>query len=341
MESYPKISIVTPSFNQGNYIEQTILSVIEQNYPNLEYIIIDGGSTDNSVDIIKKYQNHLSYWVSEPDKGQSDAINKGLHLSSGYVFNWLGSDDFLEPNILKKIGELFLKPDTTIVTGTTIIKNEKTNSYEFFKTNIQLSLEKTIAFPCFHQPSTYILTKHAKEFGGISTKLHFAMDTELYTKYLIKNGLSGLRILDKNISNFRIHNDSKTGTVYNKFISDISSIFYSISKQNGFQNYAEKIIFICNNTIINDYEFHYNFNEISKKQIEEILVNYIYKYVLLKYSANHLTEAKYLIDGLNINLLQANDKKIARKLNWRLKLPLPILAQLNTFKSNFKSPLNF
>ena len=73
-----KISIITPSFNQGQFIEQTILSVINQNYPNLEYIIVDGGSIDNTIDIIKKYEKHITYWVSEPDKGQSDAINKGL-----------------------------------------------------------------------------------------------------------------------------------------------------------------------------------------------------------------------------------------------------------------------
>ena len=92
--SYPKISIVTPSFNQGKYIEQTIQSVLTQNYPNLEYIIIDGGSTDKTVDIIKKYEQQLSYWVTEPDKGQTDAINKGFAKCTGEIFNWINSDDF-------------------------------------------------------------------------------------------------------------------------------------------------------------------------------------------------------------------------------------------------------
>jgi glycosyltransferase involved in cell wall biosynthesis len=90
----PKISIVTPSFNQGMFLEKTILSVLEQGYPNLEYIIIDGGSSDNSVEIIKKYEKHLAYWESEPDQGQSHAINKGFERATGEIFGWLNSDDW-------------------------------------------------------------------------------------------------------------------------------------------------------------------------------------------------------------------------------------------------------
>ena len=95
MFSYPKISIVTPSFNQGQYIEQTILSVIGQDYPNLEYIIIDGGSSDNTVEIIKKYADKIIYWISDPDNGQSDALNKGLAKCTGEIFNWINSEDYL------------------------------------------------------------------------------------------------------------------------------------------------------------------------------------------------------------------------------------------------------
>src|SRR5690554_4018590 len=111
------ISIVTPSFNQGHYLEETIDSVLSQNYPNLEYVVIDGGSTDGSVDIIKKYEKHLKYWVSEGDRGQSHAINKGLARCTGEVFNWLNSDDYLEPGALQTIGEAFENPNTTAFIG--------------------------------------------------------------------------------------------------------------------------------------------------------------------------------------------------------------------------------
>lgn len=103
---YPRITIVTPNYNYGHYLEETIRSVLLQGYPNLEYIIIDGGSTDNSVEIIKKYEQWLTYWISEKDYGQGNAINKGINLATGIWFNWLNSDDILMPNALKTLVEI-------------------------------------------------------------------------------------------------------------------------------------------------------------------------------------------------------------------------------------------
>lgn len=116
--NWPRISIVTPSFNQAEYLERTILSVLEQNYPNLEYIIIDGGSTDGSVDIIKKYADKIDYWVSEPDHGQAQAINKGLLLAAGDWIAWQNSDDIFYPGTFASLaGRVAREPNIDLIIG--------------------------------------------------------------------------------------------------------------------------------------------------------------------------------------------------------------------------------
>ncbi|MDG1332111.1 MAG: glycosyltransferase family 2 protein [Crocinitomicaceae bacterium] len=109
MNNYPKISIVTVNYNNGEFLEDTIKSVIEQEYPNLEYILIDGGSTDNSLEVIERYKEHFAYWVSEPDGGQYQAIQKGFEKSSGEIMAWLNSDDKYLPRSLFKVAEIFDK----------------------------------------------------------------------------------------------------------------------------------------------------------------------------------------------------------------------------------------
>ena len=107
---WPKISVITPSYNQAEFLEQTVKSVVAQNYPNLEYIVIDGGSDDGSIQILEQNNDHIHHWVSEPDKGQSEALNKGFSLATGDIFCWLNSDDQFAPNALRSVAMKMSRP---------------------------------------------------------------------------------------------------------------------------------------------------------------------------------------------------------------------------------------
>ena len=118
MKTLPKISVVTPSYNQARFLEACIESVLGQNYPNLEYIVMDGGSTDGSIEIIKKYEKHITYWKSERDAGQFDAINQGLNKSTGEIMTWINSDDLLHPWAFELVSWVFLtRPEVLWLTG--------------------------------------------------------------------------------------------------------------------------------------------------------------------------------------------------------------------------------
>ncbi len=125
MAKLPRITVVTPSFNQAEFLERTILSVLNQNYPNLEYIIIDGGSTDGSVDIIRQYEDKLAFWVSEPDRGQTDAINKGLRRATGKWIAWQNSDDIYYPGVFEDLATVVEdNPQVGLVIGDMMLIDE-------------------------------------------------------------------------------------------------------------------------------------------------------------------------------------------------------------------------
>ncbi|MCD6569580.1 MAG: glycosyltransferase [Deltaproteobacteria bacterium] len=182
-----KISIITPSYNQGRFLEETIQSVLTQNYPNIEYIIIDGGSTDGSIDMIHKYKKYLAYWLSEPDKGQSDAINKGWSKSTGDVLCWINADDLYKPEALKNVAEVFNEnPNAIAVIGAgetyNITGNEclsrrppQFDPYAMIKTCGSVPI----------QPSVFIKRNVYEEIGGLDVNLHYVMDWE----YWIRIGL--------------------------------------------------------------------------------------------------------------------------------------------------------
>ena len=208
-DPWPKISIVTPNYNYGCFIEETIRSVLLQGYPNLEYIVIDGGSTDNSIEIIKKYDPWISYWVSEPDEGQADAINKGFKEAKGKFYNWLNSDDLLMPGSLFAIGEIFLLSDNiSWISGYRIYKD----NVNFYREVQALWKDKwhlnAIGIPDFPQESTFFTSDVWKSVGGLESNLNNAFDILFFYKMLQVASLGVF--IQAPLSIMNIHSDQKT-----------------------------------------------------------------------------------------------------------------------------------
>lgn len=206
---WPRISIVTPSYNQGQFIEETIRSVLLQGYPNLEYIIIDGGSTDRSVEIIKKYEPWLSYWVSERDDGQADAINTGLKLASGEIVAWLNSDDVYTPgSIAQAVTYLVANPSVPVVFGdSTYIDadGKKVGSYH----TAPFDLADFLFYCAIPQPSSFLRKWVIQEVKYLDASLHFIMDHDLW----IRIGLHHpIHYFPQRWSSYRRHAASKSTT---------------------------------------------------------------------------------------------------------------------------------
>ncbi len=230
VNNYPKISIVTPSYNQGQYIEQTILSLINQNYPNLEYIIIDGGSTDNTIDVIKKYENKIAYWVSEKDAGQSDALNKGLAKCTGDIFNWINSDDYLETGSLFKIANYFTNNvNTELLCGQcNCFDNDSGETVFTHRTELFECVEKTIVEQRINQPASFYKLKTLRKVGAVNAQLHYVMDLELWFRYLTQFGQKNILLVNDLLAHFRLHTDSKTVQVQPKFREEEKRLWHQL-----------------------------------------------------------------------------------------------------------------
>jgi len=212
-----RISVITPSYNQGNFIEQTIQSVLSQNYPSLEYIVMDGGSTDNTVQILKKYSGKLK-WISEKDNGQSDAINKGLRMATGEIFAWLNSDDYYLPGTLQKVGTYFLQnKKAQWLTGDYEIVDENGKQIQSFVRgykNILRSLpfRSTLYVANYiNQPSTFCKSSLLDQVGYLRESYHLCLDYDLWLRIYKRYPL---HTISSPLSAFRIHSASKGSNKY-------------------------------------------------------------------------------------------------------------------------------
>jgi len=230
----PRISIVTPSYNQGQFIEETIRSVLLQGYPNLEYIIIDGGSTDNSVEIIKKYDKWITYWVSEPDRGQAHGINKGLERATGEILAYLNSDDYYLPGALWKVAEHWSQfPQTDLLHGRCRYVDEQGDKIGEQFGNITRFDEIIDLWDVwwkqrqFVQPEVFWTKRIKDKVGLFREELFYAMDYDYWCRILNAGGIVGT--INEELSCFRFASHQKSNhreDVANELLQIVSSLIW-------------------------------------------------------------------------------------------------------------------
>lgn len=231
------VSIITPSFNQAAYLEQTILSVLDQDHPYIEYIVIDGASTDTSVDVIKKYENRLAYWVSEKDNGQADAINKGFAHATGDIIAWLNSDDYYLAGTISSVVKIFdQNPRVTLVYGNMFAVDEHGKTFNTLNYK-QLTLEDLLCFQIIGQPAVF-MRRSAMESVKLDTDFHFLLDHYLWIQ-IAQHGQ--LLYVDQTWAAARYHAEAKNRAKAAEFGRDAFRILENVKQDKNLATVLAKV----------------------------------------------------------------------------------------------------
>ena len=235
---FPKITIVTPSFNQGQFIEETIRSVLLQGYPNLEYFILDGGSTDETVSIIKKYEPWLSGWVSEKDAGQSNAINKGWSKATGDIFAWINSDDWYLPNAFFRVVDLFNTTKCKWLVGSVRDCRAVNSLIKNFNARPTPLLNLLGRFDYgYHQPGMFWHREVWEKVGKLDEKLHYSFDHEFWARSL-QQGFEP-QCSSEYFSGFRYHETSKSKARHHLFLQEDWQVLERFRSSISAREYAQ------------------------------------------------------------------------------------------------------
>lgn len=221
----PLVSVVTPSYNQGRYLEKTLLSVLEQDYPRIEYIVVDGASNDSSVDVIKRYAHRLSYWVSENDKGQTDALNKGFAQAKGQILAWLNSDDLYAPGAISAaVSYLQAHPKVGMVYGDLDFIDENDHvigKFNAAQTDLARLRRGYVHIP---QPATFFRAELWRQVGPLDPTFYFAMDYDLWVR--LAKVTSFQYLPGRAWAQFRLHSDTKTVTADDRCWPEMLRVHY-------------------------------------------------------------------------------------------------------------------
>jgi len=304
-------------------LEQTIQSVLDQNYPNVEYIIIDGGSKDASVSIIKKYEKHLKYWVSEPDRGQTHAINKGFSKATGQIFNWLNSDDYYVDNVFEKVNSHFQNPEVDVVMGKSLLFDHHTGHQKLTKGgHLFSSLERTIGDALLDQPSAFFRTTAFSKLIPLDEEFRFLMDRVMWVKYLITQGTDAVKKVDETFVNFRLHESSKTVSEKNGFLLERNGIYASLSSYLG---NAEQFKVAFDELACTRHPIQWPIEIINFDSLRAIS-EFIFVCAQEKYAEADFNKSRRIMDTLNPAKLSPTTQKHYRQLKHKLRIPNFLIA---------------
>jgi len=337
--NFPKISVVIPSYDQGHFIEETILSIINQQYPNLEVFVVDGGSKDSSVDIIKKYEQHLTWWVSEKDKGQSDAINKGFARATGDIVTWLCSDDLYTAGALKRVAEIFseLPDDVGLIYGGATLFGENMKSNETWGYE-KAGVERYIAGQAFPQPSSFFKRKYLLEAGNwVREDLHLGMDFDLFARL---GCVCKFHSVNEIFSLYRLHEASKTVSQHSRLIEDWTRTFSNLCRNLEWHDIIEKMQAIPQVSGFLNYHYPFKAKESIVRSADKRLALFYHLCYWIKscYQYQKRDDARKLLAVLRKDYPSewlAKEKHIPQIIR-RLMFPDPLLNVLISLKKGYK-----
>lgn len=232
VEEWPKISLVMPNLNYAKFLGEAIESILSQGYPNLEFIMVDGGSNDGSLEIINKYQSSFSETIIGPDEGQADAINKGLEKASGEIFQWINSDDILEPNALFSVARGIKGHDAVAGICTDFDASGTQTPVKLKRLSSGLMIRHPVKVT-FHQPALWLRTEGVRACGGIDPRFHYMFDYDLTVRYL--DLFPRVRYINDPLVRFRLHSRSKTTTSPSDFQRERREIVQKLAQHGSSQ----------------------------------------------------------------------------------------------------------
>ncbi len=326
-----KFTIISPSLNSYQYIDQTIQSVLNQkNESNLEYFIFDGGSDENTLKMIKAYTSKIDKIRIQKDTGQANAINQAIMFARGDVINWINTDDYYEPKALQIVNQNF-EDGINGISGRSRIFDENGTRYYSNGTDIYPgNLPKTLGWARIDQPETFFRKRVWDKVGPLNESLHFIFDREWWIRYLFHFGLEGFKKIDNVLVNFRHHPDSKTVSKKEKFVQESQCMYAAYALHVFEDKIAEVLLELGGKKREADIE-------IPLVASSELIKPMLHYHLLLLgdeyYALGKPKIAASLLDLLDERLLAPKDRKLLHKLKLRNKLPAGVTRLMRRIKA--------